>query len=528
MTTSTAAAPDRTGPAPTVTVRWWPLVLVAVVSTGLALAGVLPRWPGLAHVVALPPLDLFADVRVLVATAPSPLLFVVGLLLSIGVRTAVLAAMLGSFRQHRGFALRFYLAALVPALLAAGLDFSGRSVLYGYLVWGGLLVTLVTLLVLAPVPWTHADRLRHGLGTAFHFRLRIGTVVLYLVALMALGLLIRQPGRLVQVAVVPLSAALTALAILRLDRRPERRLPSWAAAAVTLVVLLALVGAVLVVPGGAAPRPTTPRAAGSLFLVPGADTASGDGALFHLDPATLGYSCAQTTYFSYAGTGHGAGRRDAVCPIRRGAPYTKSDTERPLAQLRTTFLAQLATLPRPVLVVTHSQGAWIAWSGLSRHDRRASGVDALVMLAPFDQALAPYPRSGHDGRGVVGGEAVRLVTHLGKTTGFSSFSADAPLVRELQATPGAVERLFDRPLDRRVRALALVSRFDLPLVPSGWSNGVAEACPGWVSHGAQPTSSTVLAAASRFLQGASPGTCPSWVRHAAEVTEAFGAPPSGS
>lgn len=399
--------------------------------------------------------------------------------------------------------------------------------LYGYLVGGGLLVTLLAALVLAPVPWAGADRLRRAVGIVSRQRFRIGVVVLYLVALVVVGLVIREPGRLVQVVVVPVSAVVTVVAIGRLARRPARRWSSRAVVAVVAVAAL-LVAAAFVLSGGGASGPTPRRAAGSLFLVAGADTASGDGALFHLDPATLGYSCAQTFYFSYAGTGPGAGRDNAVCPIRRGAHYTKSDTERPLGELQATFLAQLAGLPRPVVVVTHSEGAWIAWAGLSRGDRRAAGVAALVMLAPFNSALAPYPRAGQDGRGAVGGAAVRLVTHLGQTTGFSTIGADAPLVRELQATPGAVGRLFAQPLDSGVRAVALLSRFDLPLVPDRWPSSVQVACPGWVSHGAQPTSPTVLAAAARFLRGEDPAGCPSWVRDGAAVTEAFGAPPAGS
>jgi pimeloyl-ACP methyl ester carboxylesterase len=524
---TTTVDPDATAAPPTLSLRWWPLGLVTVVSMVLAIAGALPRWPGLAHVVALPPLDLLADVRVLVASAPSPLVFAVGLVLVVGVRAAILATMLGSLRRYVGFTCRFYLTAVVPALLAAVLDFSGRSVLYGYLMWAGLFITLATAVVLAPVPWTGAERVRRGLVTARHQRLRVGIIFAYLVALMVLGLLVREPGRTAQVVIVPASALFTALAIGRLARASMRRVSSLVAVGVALSVLVALVTVVLVVPGGGAPS-KTPRAVGSLFLVAGADTASGEGALFHLDPTKLGFSCAQTFYFSYAGSGNGAGRRDAHCPIRRGAPYTKADTLRPLDQLRATFLAQLASVPRPVVVVTHSQGAWIAWAGLSRHDTRAAGVDGLVMLAPFDAALAPYPRSGHDGRGAVGGESARLVTDLGKTIGFSSFSADAPLVRELQATPGAVERLFGQRLDRPVRALALVSRFDLPLVPSGWPPGVVEACPGWVTHGSQPKSQTVLTVANRFLEAAGPGKCPSWVLEIAHVTDAFGAPPPGS
>src|SRR5690606_41185979 len=43
------------------------LLAVTAVVTVLAATGVLPRWSGLIHLVALPPLDLIADLRVLAA-----------------------------------------------------------------------------------------------------------------------------------------------------------------------------------------------------------------------------------------------------------------------------------------------------------------------------------------------------------------------------------------------------------------------------------------------------------------------------
>lgn len=80
------------------------------------------------------------------------------------------------------------------------------------------------------------------------------------------------------------------------------------------------------------------------------------------------------------------------------------------------------------------------------------------MLAPFDEGLAPYPPPGTDGAGVVGGDAVRLVTDLGRGMGISRFDPDAPLARELQGTPGAVRDLVGHALPRHVRAGAVLAR----------------------------------------------------------------------
>ena len=503
--------------------RWWPLATVATVVVGLALAGVLPRWPGLAQEVALPPLDLLTDIRVLVAEAPSPVVFVAGLAAALTVRVIMLTLLLGRSLRRPGFALRFYAVAMPPGLVAAALDVSARAVLYAYLLWAGLLVTLVAFVALAAAPWTGLGGLRGALARAWHDRLRIAALVPYLFGLAVLGAVVRRPGEAIQVVVVPASALLTAAAATRLSAAPARRVSGRAVAAIVTAVLATGVVLVAVARGdrGAPPRP--PPREGSLLLVAGVDTSSGAGALYRLDPRALGYSCAQTSYFSYAGTGSGTPQRDATCPIRRGAPYRRADTLRPLPALAETFRHQVAALPRPVTVVTHSQGAWIAWAALS--PGRATGVRGLVMLGPFSESLAAYPPPGRGGRGAVAGVAVRAVTDLGAAIGFSTFDPDAPLARQLQATPGAVEALLDRPLSRQVRVAAVLSRWDLPLVPGGWPRGVSESCPGWSAHGGLPSAALALDAASRFLEHRTPGDCPVWVRALGHATQAFGAPP---
>jgi hypothetical protein len=487
----------------------------------LALVGALPRWPGLAHEVALPPLDLFADVRVLIARAPSIPLFVIGVALAVLIRAALLAAVLGFTRARFRFALRFYGSALVPALLASGLDFSGRAILYAYLIWGGLIVAIITFLVLAAAPWTGRDTLHGALGTAVRRRFRFGALVAYLVALAVVGDVWRRPGSLSQVIVVPLSGLLTIVTARRLSTpapRPSLRNAAIAVVAVALVVAFAI-PRIRDKTGSATPQPR----AGSVLLVPGVDTSTGHGAMYRFDVHALGYSCAQTFYFSYRGPGRGGPQGVAQCPIVRGAPYQQSDTTRPLRELSAALRAQVAALPPPVVVVTHSQGAWLAWSEITTY--RDPGVSALVMLAPFDDGLAPYPPPNHTRAGAAGGVAVRYVTDLGRSIGISKFDPDAPLARELQGTPGAVERLVARPLPRSVRGAAVLARLDLPLEPRPWPHGLPEACPDWLTHAALPTSAIVATAVDRFLQGKPFATCPHWIAAAGHATDAFGAPP---
>jgi hypothetical protein len=508
------------GPQPVPDPRVWVYAVIVAGVGAAALSGLLPEWPGLAHEVALPPLDFFADVRVLMAASRSIPVFAFGVVVAIVVRAALLATVIGSTRRHFGFAVRFYCLALAPAVLAAGLDFSGRAVLYSYLIGAGLFVTVVTFIAFGAAPWVGRDALHNALAAGARQRFRFAALGLYLVALTIVGTVWRRPDDVSQVLVVPLSGVLSAIAVRRLAAPPMRRLsPRMIAVAVGATVVLALV-----VPrfGGTASHVTERPRRGSLLLVAGVDTNTGDGAMFKLDPAELGFSCRQTFYYSYRGPGGGGPQGMARCPIRTGAPYLKSDTTRPLRQLAAGLRAQLVALPRPVVVVTHSQGAWIAWSAITGGN--AAGVDELVMLAPFAEGLAPYPPPNADAAGAVGGVAVRLVTDLGRVLGISRFDPDAPLARELQGTPGAVVRLVGHPLPGGVRGAAVLARFDLALEPRPWPHGLAEACPGWLTHAELPTSSIVAATVDRFLDGGSLGTCPDWIAMLGHATDAFGAP----
>lgn len=502
--------------------RWWPLAALATLVTALALVEVLPRWPGLGHQVALPPLDLFADIRVLVAEAPSPGVFVVGLAAALAVRVTVLALLLRPSARRVGFALCFYLVAMPLGILAAALDASARAMLYAYVHWAGLLATLGAFVALAAAPWVGSGRMRDALAHARKHHLRVGALILYLIVLGALGTMLRHPGDEVQIAVVPLSAALTAVCATRLEAAPRTRVPRRVFAGLVAAILSAFVLLVALAYRTGDPPQRAARRAGSLLLVAGVDTSTGKGSLYGLDPRALGYSCAQTFYFSYAGQGSGGPRRGAACPIRTGAPYHPADTLRPLAVLAAAFRDQVADLPRPVTVVTHSQGAWVAWAGLAA--RQTPSVRDVVMLGAFPGSLADYPPPGRDDRGAIVAAALRALTDTGRAIGLSNFDPDAPLARELQATPGAVEALLAQPLPRRTRAAALLSRWDLPLIRTGWPRGVLEACPGWSPHGHFPRSAPVLETARDLLERRTTPGCPTWVRALGHATEAFGAP----
>ena len=495
------------------------LTLLVTVLGGV---GILPRWPGLVQEVGLPPLDLFADIRVLMTRSPSYPVFAGGLAAAVLVRSAVLAALVGDGSRASFIeAIQFYGAALIPGLLAAGFEFSGIAALYHWYFWTGLGLTVAATLVMARGPWARPARP----GERGPSRLAgVFSVAAYLIAVTGLGALAHAWGRVASVALVIPSAWLTWRTERRLREGPAGVGRRAVAAAAAIALIGVLVAAAVRLPGGG-PAPEHRR--GSLFLVPGVDSATGLGPMFHLDPSTLGYDCKQTTYFSYAGPGKGVRHGGAACPVRSGKRYSRRDTQRPLAALISTFRAQLAALPPPVVVVTHSQGAWIAWAGLAGRETR--GVRDLIMLGPFPRAPVEYPASGRAGPGRVGGDFLRALSGAGRKLGISTYDPDAPLARRLLATPGAIARILSRPLAGNVRALAIEPLWDLSLMPEGRDLPRAvNACPVRTTHVGLVGSGAAAGLADRFLEGRPLPACPFGAAWLSAVTAPFGVPPSNT
>ncbi|HEX6968681.1 MAG TPA: hypothetical protein VF174_07735 [Micromonosporaceae bacterium] len=486
-------------------------MVFATVVVLLFAVGVLPRWPGLGHLVALPPLDLITDLRILMVEAPSYPAFLAGVLVSLAVRVTVLAFLLGGpSRQSLAYAARYYLIMLGPAAVAAGLLLASKATLYFGLFWIGLLATVVVVVLAAPAVWAAPPRLARGFADAFRHGQRSGTVGAYLVVLAGLGALADWAGALGTVLFVPASAGLTLVAARALRADPGLRALRRTLAAGGAVLAAALVVIVAVGPAGPprAPEPDAPRA-GSLLLMSGVDSSSGSGAMLELDPHNLGYTCAQTRYFSYAGPGDGQPRGRALCPITTGAPYQARDTLRPTAQLIDFLEAQLADMPPPVVLVTHSQGVWVTWQAAVR--RRLPNVAVLVLVGPFPDNPVPYPPQGEQGRSRVAATVTALVSRGARPGGTSAFTPDSPLGREWLADPYAVEETLAHPLPEDIRALAVPSVFDLPLMPDGPALRTAsDLCPVPVIHPNLPYSAEFQRALAVFLDGRTPDSCPFW------------------
>lgn len=501
--------------------RVWPVVVVAVAVTVLGLTGVVPSWSGLPHLVGLPPLDVYADLRVLLLVAPSWPVFGALLVLVFGVRVAVMALMLGGFDRHRlGFAAGFYAVVLLPLLAAAALAHLGFVVLYARLFWVAVAVAAIVTVVAAAVPWRPVGRLRAAIRISARDGLHLGVVLGYLAGVVLLGMAAeRLPG----VALVPASALLTAVTV-RLLARPARR------GAVPRLVALAsvAVAAALTVPSPCddTVEPTTRQRAGSLMLMAGINASTGDGAVFRIDPEVLGYGCDQVFYYSYAGPGRGHPLRGGVCPVRTGAPFGPEHTHASIPELADQLVAQVRDLPRPLTVVGHSHSAWIVWLAVSRG--MTDAVDNVVVIAPYPEGNHGYLDAGVRAPGRVTSDVLRALAPVATRLGFF-LDLDAPAFRHMLGDAAAPGRIMRTPLPDDVRAMSVTAATDLPLMPSGWRLAADyNACPVWVAHPNLPESGQTLRELNRFLDGKAPPPCPPWAQWAASASRPFGQSPSSA
>lgn len=498
------------------------LAVPAAAAVVLALVPALPAWAGLTHLVALPPLDVFADLRLLLAWAPSHWTFWGLAVVALAARVALLAALVPvEGRARLWLALSYYAAAWPLALLAAQLSFAAHAGLYSRLFWAAVVVTGAAGLVLAAAPWTGASTLRGALSASFRSGLRVWPLAAYAVALTLVGAAAHGGGPVATASLVPASALLTAATAWWLRRPAGPRARGKALAAIA--GMLAVGSLVVVTRGADAVEPASRP--GSLLVMSGINSASGQGAIFEMPPNRLGYECAQTYYYSYAGTGHGQPRGDAACPIRTGAPYRPDDTQRPFDEQVRLLAAQAEDLDPPITVAAHSQAAWVAWEAAAREGLPPD--TALLLIGPFPDNPVGWPAPGEDGPGRVGGDGFRLLAPLAGRIGFD-FAVDAPLSREVLAQPRSGADIFARPLPSGVRALSLTATTDLALMPGGWRiDGAVDACPIREAHPYLPLTPALHRAAEQFFEGSEQPRCPSWREAVPAVSRAWGVPGNG-
>jgi hypothetical protein len=493
----------------------------------LAAFGVIPAWPGVTHIVALPPLDLVHDVGALLVFTVDLPTFGLGLVAVIGARAALLATVLGGLTRERFlFAVRFYALVLVPVLVAAGLLYASMALLFYALFWAGVAITLPVTVTTAALPWAGSLRLRTAARTSGRAWGRAGTVGAYLACLFVVGWLADVTGRPGIVVLTPVSALLTVTAARSLAADPGWRLVRRVAAAAPALLVVALVAVVVTGPAGPAPADGAAREQpGSVMLMSGIDSSSGSGAMLEIDPQRMGWPCSRTYYFSYAGPGEGQPRNDARCPIRTGAPYQPVDTLRSRDQLIPFLAEQVASMEVPPVILGHSQGAWLVWQAAA--DGRLPTESVIVLIGPFPENPVAFPEAGERGRGGGGRWILRLVAEAPRPGGTTAFEVDSPLGREWLGDRDAIADTLARPLPGGVRALVVASAFDLPLMTGAQRiEGATHACPVAVIHPNLPYAAELQEQVAAFVAGDELAPCPRWREAVGSLFRHFAVPPS--
>ncbi|APE10812.1 hypothetical protein ACFYRW_16910 [Rhodococcus pyridinivorans] len=500
--------------------RWWPLAVATAFVVLLAATNAIPTWPGLLHLVALPPLDQFTDLRVLMSRAPSWPAFLILFALVAVARVVLMAWLLGGLdvRRLRCAAL-FYAVAFGPVLVAACADATAYAVLYARMFWPAVALIAMMALVLGPVPWQGRFRLREAGALTWRRGLRIEVMVPYCAVVATLGVVAdRLPA--LTVPLVPVSALATGLAIAMMDRPSLRRPRSVLAAFVAVLVAVSITFVTTHESGRPEPGPPQP---GSLMILSGINSASGQGRIHATDVHRLGYDCEQVHYFSYAGPGDGQPQHNATCPIRTGAPYGPSDTQRPFGEQVDLFAQQASALPRPLTVAAHSHAVWVVWEAVATGRVDA---DVLLLIGPFPSTPTGYPPPHVNEPGRVVGDLLRAavpVTDLFRL----HFDPETPAARELLGTAGAAESILAQSLPVRVRAITLPSVTDLPLTGDRQFDVERNGCPARTAHPNLPLSPAFEDTAIRFLNNHPPPPCPAWRGWVAAIARPFGMPGRG-
>ncbi len=479
--------------------RTWPLAVVAAAVMVLATLGVLPVWSGLVYLVGLPPLDIFADLRMLLVLAPTWPVFVSLLVVLICVRIVLLAYLLGGITWQRlRFAALFYSAAAVPALIAAQLSYMGFAILYVRAFWVSVWITIVTFIVLAAAPWSGAARLRTSIALGLTSYKRIAALMIYLTVIAMVGAAAEQWPSLT-LAAIPAAVLATAFVVVLLPHIDAVRSLLWP-------VPVALTGVALFLTAWGADRlfvrePEPPLREGSLMVMSGINSSSGDGAVYRLAPESFGFTCEQMYYYSYAGPGDGVEGREGSCPIRTGAPFTGEDTHQPMDLLAAHLAAQVEGLPRPITVVGHSHSAWVAW--LAAATKPDLPIDRVIVLSAFPESGHGYVDAHTVGQGRIAADLLRIAAPIATEFGMV-LAIDTPALQRVLGDPeGPAQIMRSRsPLPDHVRGLSIVAATDLVLLPSGWTIGAeVNACPVWNSHPTLPNSPAVAREINRFLDG---------------------------
>jgi pimeloyl-ACP methyl ester carboxylesterase len=141
-------------------------------------------------------------------------------------------------------------------------------------------------------------------------------------------------------------------------------------------------------------------------------------------------------------------------------PHTGLVTDADLSRMARLMAAQVENLAEqsggPVAVVAESEGTLVAAAYLQQHP--AAPVDRLMLLSPIiEPGRVTYPDPGEEGRGVVAGYQLRVISELIDEMAPFTISADSALVDSVRREAADLQAalLGDHPRIEEVAVLPL-------------------------------------------------------------------------
>ena len=417
--------------------------------------GLLPPVPQSVIAGAVFPLDVLFDVKRSIGFAHSWVGLVIALILSIAVRSTILASAVhlsgdseSSFRALWKRSIPTVATAVVAFFPGAALFFIGVVLRYAPFVWLAALLTFVPALLMARrAAWLGREDLGRAAPAPYLGSFLVNAAILCLggAAMSALAHNGRWSAALIPLALAPVQATffLGWRAQVSGAAPPERSRVILAVTAACLVLFAVFVIGDRMAGDDFGNRTVAGRD-GSLVLLGGADSTSTSGSLYGFDVRVLGWEQSDASLLSYSD----------------GSRYTKADTRRDLGDIAIGIADQIESGDPPVSMFGHSQAALIV-------DRMIVAGLALpegaVVISP-PPATAPdlnVPAPDEVGEGRPGGDLARGFSWLLDRVGLSPYDVDAG------ASPSNLENVVP-PSDGGVRRMSVWALADSVWLDSDW------------------------------------------------------------
>ncbi|MBW3594370.1 MAG: hypothetical protein KY391_02240 [Actinobacteria bacterium] len=470
-----------------------PMTIEGVVAGMLIALGVIPASGASVAAGAMFPLDVFFDVKQALAQTSSWVVFVMFLVLSIVVRSAVLAATIVAADRNPGTfvstwirAARLVFMGAAALLPSAAVMFSGTASRYAPFLWVGAVLGFFPALWLArrgvslPSSEGQAGTTSVPEGSSFlayaYFSALLGA------AMSSFG----DSGRLASAAIVIFAAPIHGL--LFLGWRDHSRNATYPGGGTMAVAVTAI--AIAIVFGGTIydrfvrdfPPVGETSAPGTLLMLGGVDTTSTTGPLTEIDVRRFGYPDRRARLLSYRGVGETTRR---------------SDTRGDLSEVAEAVGEQVGRAEEPVALLGHSQAALILDrmidEGLDAPQRAA----VLAPPPPFPPSLR-IPAPGVTAPGKPGGDVARAFAAVLRSIGLETYDVDTP------AFPTNLEPVVL--IDADIQRLSVWALGDSVWLDRDWRRPGEANVVALTDHVGVVNNGRAVAATKTFFEGRRPDT----------------------